>query len=92
MIASETDRLLNFGVLGIVVILFITGWIVTGTQYKRLDQKHEELQQVFHETVIPLLERTTHALENNTEVMKQLLPPKDESQTGPLPEHKKRRP
>lgn len=70
MIASETDRLLNFGVLGIVVILFVTGWIVTGAQYKKLDQKHEELQQFFQETVVPLLERSTKALENNTRVMK----------------------
>ncbi|HEY5787163.1 MAG TPA: hypothetical protein VIT65_20545 [Microlunatus sp.] len=84
---AGTERLLNFGALGVIVLLFITGWIVTGSQYRKLDAKYEEQQRYVTETVVPLLERATRALENNTEVIRMLIghQPPTEGGRGDLP-------
>jgi len=71
--AAEADRFINFGVLGIVVLLFIGGWIVTGTQYRRIEARNQELHDYIVETLVPLIESTTHTIQANTEVMQELL-------------------
>lgn len=80
-----TERLLNFGVLGVMVLLFVTGWLVTGRQYRKLEARNEELQKYATDFVVPLLERTTRALENNTEVMRMLIKPPTEAPARGLP-------
>lgn len=82
---AGTERLLNFGALGVIVLLFITGWIVTGSQYRKLERRNEELQKYATEQVVPLLERCTRALENNTEVMRLLVTPPTERAKPGLP-------
>lgn len=67
------DRLIQFGVLGIMVVLFLTGWIVTGSQYKRVLAENEAMKQLLVTDVIPLLEKTGKRLEDNTDIIKRLI-------------------
>jgi len=69
---AEADRLVNFGVLGVMVLLFIGGWIVTGAQYRRIEARNEALNEYIVNTLVPLIESTTHAIQANTEVMQRL--------------------
>ena len=82
---AGTERLLNFGALGVIVLLFITGFIVTGRQYRKLEAKNDELQEFVIDRVLPLMERTTRALENNTEVIQRLIGPPTERGSVGLP-------
>ena len=65
--------------------MFITGFIVTGRQYRKLEAKNDELQEFVIDRVLPLMERTTRALENNTEVIQRLIGPPTERGSVGLP-------
>jgi hypothetical protein len=48
--------LLQYGVLGLVVIGFATGWIVPGVQAKALDAENKRLTAVIEGKLFPMLE------------------------------------
>jgi hypothetical protein len=72
---AGTERLLNFGALGVIVLLFITGWVVTGSQYRKLEKKYDDQHEYISTTIVPLFERATRAVENNTIVIQRLIGP-----------------
>lgn len=55
--------LLGYGPLGIVVIGFIVGWIVPGSQYKSLAEENRRLQAIITDTLFPLIDKAA----SNTE-------------------------
>lgn len=68
--SSTTDPLsilLNYGTLGIVVLGFITGWIVPGPTAKQLAEENKRLNLLITETLLPLIEKTTSSIERSTQ-------------------------
>lgn len=68
--------LLQYGVLGLVVVGFITGWIVPGTQAKALAAENLRLSQLIEGKLFPMFEqyattmdRAATALEKSAEAM-----------------------
>jgi hypothetical protein len=59
--------ILQYGTLGIVVLGFITGWIVPGPTAKQLVEENRRLNLLITETLIPLIEKTTTSLEGFTQ-------------------------
>lgn len=77
--ASATDPItpfLQYGVLGIVVVGFITGWIVPGPQAKALAAENIRLSGLIEGKLFPMLElhaatmeRAAKALEKSADAM-----------------------
>jgi hypothetical protein len=59
--------LLQYGTLGIVVLGFITGWIVPGPTAKQLVEENRRLNLLITETLLPLIEKTTTSLERSSQ-------------------------
>lgn len=55
--------LLGYGPLGIVVIGFIVGWIVPGSQAKSLAEENKRLVAIITDTLFPLIDKAA----SNTE-------------------------
>jgi hypothetical protein len=72
---GSVTRLINFGALGIILVLFITGYIVTGAQYRRVLEENKTLHDLITAKVVPLLEKTTTVIEENNELAKRYLVP-----------------
>jgi fructose-specific phosphotransferase system IIC component len=73
---TSIETFLQYGVLGLVVIGFLTGWIVPGPQAKLLISENARLQGLIEEKVIPLtatysstMERSNVALEKAAQAM-----------------------
>ncbi len=71
--ADPTGGLLSYGVLGIIVVAFVTGLLVPGYLYKRLDAENERLRKLVEERVFPALEAGTAATREATEVLREVL-------------------
>ncbi len=71
--SDPTGGLLSYGVLGIVVVAFITGLLVPGYLYRRLDAENERLRKLVEERVFPALEAGTAATREATEVLREVL-------------------
>jgi cytochrome b len=85
LLAAEVDpsgsslplgSLLQYGVLGLVVVGFITGWIVPGPQAKALAAENARLSALIEGRLFPMLEqhastmeRAAIALENSAAAM-----------------------
>ena len=64
--ATSTDPISNFlqyGVLGLVVIGFATGWIVPGPQAKALAAENTRLSGIIDNKVFPMLEQYAGTME-----------------------------
>lgn len=64
---------LQAGGLVFVVMLFVTDRIVSGSMYRQLMARLEEMDKHMREIVIPAFSKTTEAVEDNTEVMRELV-------------------
>lgn len=67
---SPVESFLQYGVLGLVVVGFLTEWIVPGSTAKKLAAENQRLQQLIEDKVLPVtatysstLERSSAALE-----------------------------
>lgn len=74
--AAPVSDLLQYGVLGLVVIGFATGWIVPGPQAKALAAENTRLSTLIEGKLFPMLEqyattmeRAAIALERTSEAM-----------------------
>lgn len=74
--ADPIGPLLQYGVLGVVVIGFITGWIVPGPQAKALAAENTRLSGLIEGKLFPMLElhaatmeRAAKALEKSADAM-----------------------
>lgn len=77
--ASPFESFLQYGVLGAVVIGFLTEWIVPGSTAKKYRDEATRLQAIVEEKVLPVtatygttLERTNIALEKAGQAMQAL--------------------
>ena len=61
--------LLQYGVLGLVVVGFITGWIVPGYQAKQVVADNQRLTALIEGKLLPMIETNAAALERATGVM-----------------------
>lgn len=55
--------LLQYGVLGLVVVAFITGWIVPGPQAKALAAENLRLSQLIEGKLFPMFEQYAKTME-----------------------------
>lgn len=62
-------NLIQYGVLGIVVIGFIFGWIVPGPTAKQLISENTRLNDMIEAKLLPMIERSAAALERSAIVM-----------------------
>lgn len=74
--SDPISGLLQYGVLGLVVIGFATGWIVPGPQAKALAAENARLSGLIDNKIFPMLEqyastmeRAAQALERSAEAM-----------------------
>lgn len=61
--------LLGFGPLGLMVLGFITGWIVPGPQLKKSEAEVARLQRLFDEQVFPMVQTYASTMATATQVM-----------------------
>ena len=68
--SPSIESFLQYGVLGLVVIGFLTGWIVPGPQAKQLISENQRLTALLEKEVIPMsatfaatMDRSNSALE-----------------------------
>jgi hypothetical protein len=62
--------LINYGVLGIVVVGFVTGWIAPGPQVKQLVRENERLNLLITGTLLPIIEKVTLVMDQTTSATK----------------------
>jgi hypothetical protein len=63
---------LTYGPLGLIVIGFVTGQIVTGKQAKRLEDENDRMRKLLEEKVIPLVQENTRVTEEAIRVLADL--------------------
>ena len=66
---SPLDYFLQYGVLGLVLIGFVTGWIVPGYQAKQLLEENKRLTALVEGKVFPMLETTGTTLDKASSAM-----------------------
>lgn len=62
--------LLSYGPLGIMVVGFVTGLLVPGYLYKRIDGENDRLRRLIEDKVIPLVEQNSRVTEEAIDVIK----------------------
>lgn len=72
-IPDPTGGLLSYGVLGILVVLLLTGTLVPGWLYKRSEAENDRLRKLIDEKVYPAVEASTRTQEQANAVMSELL-------------------
>ena len=85
--SGSIETFLQYGVLGLVVVGFLTGWIVPGPQAKQLLAENQRLTALLEEKVIPLsstysatMERSNAALEKAASAMEAMIDHMDRDQ------------
>lgn len=78
--SDPTGGLLSYGVLGIVVVCLITGLLVPGYLYKRIEAENDRLRKLVDEKTYPTVEAATSALRESSETLREVarLIPADE--------------
>lgn len=61
--------LLGFGPLGLMVLGFITGWIVPGSTHKKAEAEVARLQRLFDDQVFPMAQTYASTMATATQVM-----------------------
>ena len=72
LVEQSTDPanlLLGYGPLGLVVLGFLTGWIVPGSVVKKKDAEIERLQGLFDSQVFPMAQTYASTMAQATTVM-----------------------
>lgn len=67
--ANPVEYLLQYGPLGLVVIGFLTGWIVPGYHAKSLEAENRRLTALFEGKMLPMIETYAATLDRATSVM-----------------------
>lgn len=70
---DPTGGLLSYGVLGILVVLLLSGLLVPGWLYKRSEAENDRLRKLIDEKVYPAVEASTRTQEQANAVMAELL-------------------
>lgn len=70
---DPTGGLLSYGVLGIVVVLLLSGLLVPGWLYKRSEAENDRLRKLIDEKVYPAVEASTRTQEKANDVMSDIL-------------------
>lgn len=71
--SDPTGGLLSYGVLGIVVVLLLSGLLVPGWLYKRSEAENDRLRKLIDEKVYPAVEASTRTQEKANDVMGDIL-------------------
>jgi len=66
--------LTQYGPLGLMVLGFITGWIVPGPAVKAKDAEIRRLQSLFEDQVVPMTQTYATTMAQTTEVLKEITP------------------
>lgn len=82
-VPSGLTDLVQYGVLGLVVIMFIWGKIVPGYLYDRRVQEHQaekeetkKLEETIRERIIPALTRSTDVMAQVLDLLNDEVPPR----------------
>jgi hypothetical protein len=67
--SDPTSMLLGYGPLGLVVIGFLTGWLVPGTQLKKSEAETARLQRLFDDQVFPMAQTYASTMAQATVVL-----------------------
>lgn len=70
--ASGVSGWVEYGVLGLLVAAFLTGVVVPGFLYKRVEAENDRLRSLIDDKVYPLVERSTAATEEAVRTMREL--------------------
>jgi hypothetical protein len=68
------QSLTQYGPLGLIVLGFITGWIVPGPAVKAKDAEIKRLQALFEDQVVPMTQTYATTMAQTTEVLKEITP------------------
>lgn len=66
--------LTQYGPLGLMVLGFVTGWIVPGPAVKAKDAEIKRLQALFEDQVVPMTQTYATTMAQTTEVLKEITP------------------
>lgn len=65
--ASPLDSLVQYGPLGLMVLGFITGWIVPGPMARRLEAENARLTRLIEDKLLPMTETYGSTLQRTAE-------------------------
>jgi hypothetical protein len=68
---DPASALLTYGPLGVMVVLFIFGWIVPKSTVRQKDEEIARLQRLFTDEVIPMVKTYTETMTRVTENLEQ---------------------
>lgn len=68
---TPLDLLLAYGPLGVIVVLFIIGWIVPRRTVDQKDAEILRLQRLFEDEVMPMAKTYAETMQHTTGVMEQ---------------------
>lgn len=71
-VSDPTGGLLSYGVLGIVVVALMTGLLVPGYLYKKVEAENDRLRKLIDDKVYPIVEQSTRTQEQAIEIMKDI--------------------
>lgn len=63
------DVFAQYGVLGALVLGFVTGWIAPGYQLKREQEENQRLRVLIEDRVIPAVEQSSSAMQKASEAL-----------------------
>lgn len=63
------DAFTQYGVLGALVVSFVTGWIAPGYLLKREQEETQRLRELIEERVIPAVEQSSAAMAKAAEAL-----------------------
>lgn len=72
--ADLFGSLTQYGPLGLIVIGFLTGWIVPGPQVKSKDAEIKRLQSLFEDQVVPMTQTYATTMAGTTKTLEQVAP------------------
>jgi hypothetical protein len=72
-VPDPTGGLLSYGVLGILVVLLLTGQLVPGWLYKRSEAENDRLRKVIDDKVYPTIDASTEATRKAVQLADDLL-------------------
>lgn len=67
--SDPLTTLIQYGVLGMVVLGFITGWIVPGPQAKQLIEENKRLNVLVENKLLPMSEQYAKSMERSSIVI-----------------------
>lgn len=70
--AAPTDPLsfLQYGILGLILILLLTGWLWAKPAVEELQKRHAEERKLWEERILPQLSKLSDGLEENSKLLR----------------------